>query len=90
MVDCHSVSFESQISLGDLRNGPPLVGRLEKVTWNETPMPLGFAVAETEPLTLPRGSSGLKNSFSGRVATYIAPGGLSSTTVALPRIPVTG
>lgn len=52
----------------NIRNGPPLVGRFEKLTLKDTPMPFGFAVAETEPLTLPRESSGLKNSSVGRVA----------------------
>lgn len=51
-------------------------------------MPLGFATATTEPLTLPRGSLGLLNSVVGRVATYITPGGLFSTADALPRAPV--
>jgi len=51
-------------------------------------MPLGFAVATTEPLMLPRGSLGLLNSVDGRVATYITPGGLFSTTEALPSAPV--
>lgn len=41
---------------GHIRNGPPLVGRLEKLTWKVTPTPLGPAVAEMLPLTLPRGS----------------------------------
>jgi len=53
----------------DIRKGPPLVGRFEKLTLKETPTPLGLAVAEMEPLMLPRGSSGLKNSLVGRVAS---------------------
>lgn len=61
---------------------------MEKETEKETPMPLGFAVAAIKPLTLPRGSLGLWNSVVGRVATYTAPGGLFSTTEALPSFPV--
>lgn len=91
VIDCHIRQLGSSLPYyGDLRNGPPLVGRLEKETWKKTPMPFGFAVAVTEPFTLPQGSVGLKSSVSGRVATYIGPGGLSSVTVALPRMPVTG
>jgi hypothetical protein len=52
----------------DVRNGPPLVGRFSKLTCKEIPIPSGLAVAETEPLTLPLGSSGLKKDFFGRVA----------------------
>lgn len=52
----------------DVRNGPPLVGRFSNLTTNFTPIPLGLAVAEIEPLTLPLGFVGLKNGFSGRVA----------------------
>ena len=44
------------------------MGRFEKLIVNETPIPLGFAVAEMEPLTFPRGSLGLLNSVVGRVA----------------------
>jgi hypothetical protein len=73
-----------------IRKGPPLVGRFEKLIWKETPIPLGFAVAETIPLMLPRVSSGLKNDFAGRVTVYMTPGGLFSTTVAFPRRPVIG
>jgi hypothetical protein len=72
-----------------IRNGPPLVGRFSKLTWKETPIPFGLAVAETDHLMLPRGPSGSKKDLRGRVATYISPGGLSSTMVALPRVPVT-
>ncbi len=50
------------------QNGPPLVGKLLKSTVNATPMPLLLAVADTEPLILPRGSAGLKNCPVGRVA----------------------
>lgn len=53
----------------NIQNGPPEVGKLEKETENLTPIPFGLAVAEIEPLILPRGSSGLKNDFEGRVAT---------------------
>ena len=70
----------------DLRNGPPEAGKFESETENMTPIPLGAAVPETDPLTF--GLLGLKNSISGRVATYVVPGGLLSTTVASPSAPV--
>lgn len=53
----------------NIQNGPPEVGKLEKETENLTPIPFGLAVAEIEPLMLPRGSAGLKNDLEGRVAT---------------------
>lgn len=53
----------------DIRNGPPLVGRLEKLTSKATPTPLGVEAPETWPLTLPCGSLGSKNSLVGRTAT---------------------
>lgn len=53
----------------NIQNGPPEVGKFEKETENLTPIPFGLAVAEIEPLILPRGSSGLKNDLEGRVAT---------------------
>lgn len=52
-----------------IRNGPPEVGRFAKFTWKATPIPFGFAEAETLPLMLPRGSSGAKKELVGRVAT---------------------
>lgn len=55
-------------STNNLRNGPPLVGRLEKLTEKVTPVPLAVATAETRPLMLPRGSAGLKNSVVGSIA----------------------
>jgi hypothetical protein len=74
--------------LVNIRNGPPEVGKLDSATEKTTPIPSGLLVAETEPLIFPRGSSGLKNSFSGRTARYVAPAGLFWTTVALPSSPV--
>jgi len=50
------------------RNGPPEVGRLEKLMVKATPTPPGPAVAEMPPFTFPRGSEGLKNSTAGRAA----------------------
>ena len=40
----------------DIRNGPPLLGRLEKLTSKATPTPLGLEAPETLPLIPPCGS----------------------------------
>ena len=68
MVDWFSVSVDIDKLAENVRNGPPEVGKFSNFTVNLTPIPLGFAVAEMEPLTLPLGLVGLKNGFSGRVA----------------------
>lgn len=69
-----------------LRNGPPSLGRLLKRTLNQTPMPSGLEVAVMEPLTLPpAGKAALSKAVSGKVAEKTTPGGLETTTVALPR-----
>lgn len=69
VIDYFVISW-SRISVpgGNIRNGPPEVGRFWKFTFNWTPIPSGLAVAETVPLMLPRGSSGLKKDFAGKVA----------------------
>lgn len=54
---------------GNIRNGPPVAGRLEKETVKATPSPLEFAFAETLPWTPPFGFAGFKNSLDGRTAT---------------------
>jgi hypothetical protein len=53
-------------------------------------MPLGLAVEAMEPLTLPEGNAALSKAAEGSEAAYTTPGGLLTTTVALPRAPVSG
>lgn len=83
-VDISRRTFFIGSDVNHILNGPPSVGRLEKVTSKSTPTPSAPPVALTDPLTLPARAPEAKKGASGSVAMACFPTGLFVTVTASP------